>query len=126
MAYTENLQIYKDTFTLCKLLLNYSKTVSKIVRYGQFEVAIGKACTALDLVRRINSSFEDRERNLNEFILCLSEVKSRITLFAEAQFLSVKAATNLNYVVDKVLQEGYGWLKSTRNRKGESYRATAR
>ena len=69
MAYTENLQIYKDTFTLCKLLLNYSKTVSKIVRYGQFEVAISKACTALDLVRRINSSFEDRERNLNEFIL---------------------------------------------------------
>lgn len=126
MAYTENLQIYKDTFTLCKLLLNYSKTISKIVRYGQFEVAIGKACTALDLVRRINSSFEDRERNLNEFILCLSEVKSRITLFAEAKFLSVKAATNLNYVVDKVLQEGYGWLKSTRNRKGESYRATAR
>nr|WP_298560373.1 hypothetical protein [uncultured Prevotella sp.] len=126
MAYTENLQIYKDTFTLCKLLLNYSKTISKIVRYGQFEVAIGRACTALDLVRRINSSFEDRERNLNEFILCLSEVKSRITLFAEAQFLSVKAATNLNYVVDKVLQEGYGWLKSTRNRKGESYRATAR
>lgn len=126
MAYTENLQIYKDTFTLCKLLLNYSKTISKIVRYGQFEVAIGRACTALDLVRRINSSFEDRERNLNEFILCLSEVKSRITLFAEAQFLSVKAATNLNYVVGKVLQEGYGWLKSTRNRKGESYRATAR
>jgi hypothetical protein len=126
MAYTENLQIYKDTFTLCKLLLNYSKTISKIVRYGQFEVAISKACTALDLVRRINSSFEDSERNLNEFILCLSEVKSRITLFAEAQFLSVKAATNLNYVVDKVLQEGYGWLKSTRNRKGESYRATAR
>ncbi len=126
MAYTENLQIYKDMFTLCKLLLSYSKTISKIVRYGQFEVAIGKACTALDLVRRINSSFEDRERNLNEFILCLSEVKSRITLFAEAQFLSVKAATNLNYVVDKVLQEGYGWLKSTRNRKGESYRATAR
>lgn len=126
MAYTENLQIYKDTFTLCKLLLNYSKTISKIVRYGQFEVAIGRACAALDLVRRINSSFEDRERNLNEFILCLSEVKSRITLFAEAQFLSVKAATNLNYVVDKVLQEGYGWLKSTRNRKGESYRATAR
>lgn len=126
MAYTENLQIYRDTFTLCKLLLNYSKTISKIVRYGQFEVAISKACTALDLVRRINSSFEDRDRNLNEFILCLSEVKSRITLFAEAKFLSVKAATNLNYVVDKVLQEGYGWLKSTRNRKGESYRATAR
>lgn len=126
MAYTENLQIYKDTFTLCKLLLNYSKTISKIVRYGQFEVAIGRACTALDLVRRINSSFEGRERNLNEFILCLSEVKSRITLFAEAQFLSVKAATNLNYVVDKVLQEGYGWLKSTRNRKGESYQATVR
>lgn len=120
MAYSEDLYIYKETHKLCKLLLDYSKNASKLIRYGQYGVAINKACMALDLVRRINSSFEDRERNLHEFILLLSEVRSRITLFAESQYLSVKQATNLTYQIEKVTKDGYGWLRSERKRKGES------
>ena len=105
---------------MCKTLMMYSKNVSKIVRFGQYSVAVSKACTALDLVRRINSSFEDRERNLNEFCLLISEVNSRIALFAQAGYLPVKAATNLAYLTDKVMAEGFGWLKSERNRKART------
>ena len=90
MAYSEDLYIYKETHKLCKLLLGYSKNVSKIIRFGQYSKAIDKAFAALDLVRRINSSFDGREENLRDFILLLSEVRSRITLFAESQYLSVK------------------------------------
>ena len=123
MAQAETLYIYKDTYTLCKLLLIYSKNISRIVRYGAYETTISKACVALDLVRRINESFEGREVNLHEYILLMSEVKSRINLFTDAQFLPVKTATNLNYQVDKVMKEAYGWLKSERNRKGENHEA---
>ena len=123
MAQAETLYIYKDTYTLCKLLLTYSKNISRIVRYGAYETTISKACVALDLVRRINESFEGREVNLHEYILLMSEVKSRINLFTDAQFLPVKTATNLNYQVDKVMKEAYGWLKSERNRKGENHEA---
>lgn len=38
MAFTENLFIYKDTLLLCKILLKYSKTVSKIVRYNTYNI----------------------------------------------------------------------------------------
>ena len=38
MAFTENLFIYKDTLVLCKILLKYSKTVSKIVRYSTYNI----------------------------------------------------------------------------------------
>ena len=117
---SEELQIYKDTFNLCKILMTYSKNVSKIVRFGQYSVAVSKACTALDLVRRINSSFEGREHNLNEFCLLISEVNSRIALFTQAGYLPVKAATNLAYLTDKVMAEGFGWLKSERNRKART------
>ena len=54
---SDELQIYKDTFKLCKILMSYSKNVSRLVRYGEYSVAISKACTALDLIRRINESF---------------------------------------------------------------------
>lgn len=120
MAYTETLFIYKDTYLLCKLLLQYSKNVSRIIRYGAYEIAISKACMALDVVRRINEIFENREENLHEYILLMSEVKSRINLFTDADFLPVKTATNLNHQVDKVLKEAYGWRKTERNRKGEN------
>lgn len=120
MAYSEDLYIYKETHKLCKLLLDYSKNASKLIRYGQYGVAIDKACMALDLVRRINSDFEERERNLREFILLLSEVRSRITLFTESQYISVKAATNLTFQIEKVMKDGYGWLRSERKRKGGS------
>lgn len=120
MAYTETLQIYKDTFDLCKLLLMYSKNISRIIRYGAYEETISKACTALDLIRRINESFEGREENLHEYILLLSEVKSRISLFAEAEFLTNKNATNLMYKTDKALRQAHGWQKAEKKRKGES------
>lgn len=120
MAYSEDLYIYKETHKLCKLLLDYSKSVSKIIRFGQYGKAIDKAFAALDLVRRINSSFDGREENLRDFILLLSEVRSRITLFAESQYLGVKQATNLTFQIEKVMKDGYGWLKSERKRKGEN------
>lgn len=117
---SDELQIYKDTFKLCKILMSYSKNVSRLVRYGEYSVAISKACTALDLIRRINESFEQREVYLHDYILLLSEVKSRITLFAEAEFLSVKTATNLDYQVNKIAKEATGWLKAEKARKART------
>ena len=42
MALTEDLFIYKDTRVLCKILLKYRKTVSKIVRYSTYNEAVNK------------------------------------------------------------------------------------
>ena len=117
---SDELQIYKDTFKLCKILMSYSKNVSRLVRYGEYGVAISKACTSLDLIRRINESFEQREVYLHDYILLVSEVKSRITLFAEAEFLSVKTATNLDYQVNKIAKEATGWLKTEKARKART------
>lgn len=126
MAYTENLQIFKDTLILCKRLMGGSKNVPKLIRFDQYEVAISKACQALDLIRRINSSFEYREYYLNEFVMLIADVSARIMLFADAKFISDKFANDLNNQLRKVSAMAYGWLNSERKRKGESYRATAR
>ena len=102
MALTENLFIYKDTLVLCKILLKYSKTVSKIVRYSTYNEAVSKACAALDMIRRINESWTERDERIHEYILLMSEVNSRINLLTDAEFLNKKQATNLNHLADKV------------------------
>ena len=118
MAYTEDLYIFKDTQTLCEKLMSYSKNVTKFIRYGEYSVAIGKACAAMDLVREINSSFEGRVEGIDRYILLVAEVKSRITLFAHSGYLPPKQATNLDYLCVKVMKEAYGWLKAEKKRKG--------
>ena len=123
MALTENLFIYKDTLVLCKILLKYSKTVSKIVRYSTYSEAVSKACAALDMIRRINESWTEREERIHEYILLMSEVNSRINLLTDAEFLNRKQATNLNHLSEKVLREAYGWQKAEQKRKGESREA---
>lgn len=122
MALTEDLYIYKDTLLLCKILLKYSNSVSRTVRFTTYNEAVVKSCTALDLIRRINESWENREERMHEYILLMSEVKSRITLLTDAEFLNKKQATNLNMMSDKVMMEVYGWRKSERKRKGENYK----
>lgn len=122
MAFTEDLYIYKDTLLLCKILLKYSNSVSRTVRFTTYNEAVVKSCTALDLVRRINESWENREERMHDYILLMSEVKSRISLLTDAEFLNKKQATNLNMMSDKVLKEVYGWRKSERKRKGENCR----
>ena len=59
---------------------------------------------------------------MHDYILLMSEVKSRINLLTDAEFLNKKQATNLNMMSDKVLKEVYGWRKSERKRKGENCR----
>lgn len=86
MALTENLFIYKDTLVFCKILLKYSKTVSKIVRYSTYNDAVSKACAALDMIRRINESWTERDERIHEYILLMSEVNSRISLLTDAEF----------------------------------------
>lgn len=109
---SEDLQIYKDTYQLCKELLKHSRNVSKLIRFGEYQVAMSKAFSAMDMIRIINSDMNHRCENLDRFLMVLGEVRSRITLFADLQLLQVKAATNLIYLIDKVSREGTGWRKS--------------
>lgn len=117
MAFTEDLFIYKDTLLLCKILLKYSNSVSRTVRFTTYNEAVVKSCTALDLVRRINESWENREERMHDYILLMSEVKSRISLLTDSEFLNKKQATNLNHLAEKVLREAYGWQKAEQKRK---------
>ena len=111
MALTEDLYIYKDTLLLCKILLKYSNSVSRTVRFTTYNEAVVKSCTALDLVRRINESWENREERMHDYILLMSEVKSRISLPTDSESLNKKHATKLNTMPDKIPKAVDGWRK---------------
>lgn len=122
MALTKDLAIYKDNYTLCKVLLEYMKNVSKILRYGEYNICLSKAFECLDLLRRINSDFNTRIPFLHQYILLLDDIYNRVSLFVEAKFINIKKGTNIIYLVDSLQKQATGWLKhaKSQNCKGKS------
>ena len=122
MALTKDLAIYKDNYTLCKVLLEYMKNVSKILRYGEYNICLSKAFECLDLLRRINSDFNIRIPFLHQYILLLDDIYNRVSLFVEAKFINIKKGTNIIYLVDSLQKQATGWLKhaKSQNCKGKS------
>lgn len=122
MALTKDLAIYKDNYTLCKVLLEHMKNVSKILRYGEYNICLSKAFECLDLLRRINSDFNTRIPFLHQYILLLDDIYNRVSLFVEAKFINIKKGTNIIYLVDSLQKQATGWLKhaKSQNCKGKS------
>lgn len=110
---TSELQIYKDTYTLCKVLLAYSDKVPRGVRYGEYATATKYAFHALDLIYRCNSDISKRVQYLNEYIYYVLGAKNRIQLFADTRKLSVRQATNIVHLSDKVLKQAHGWRNAS-------------
>ena len=122
MALTKDLAIYKDNYTLCKVLLEYMKNVSKILRYGEYNICLSKAFECLDLLRRINSDFNTRIPFLHQYILLLDDIYNRVSLFVEAKFINIKKGTNIIYLVNSLQKQATGWLKhaKSQNCRGKS------
>ena len=110
---TENLQIYKDTKELCRVLLTYQPNIAKIIRYGEYGKVISMACDALDLIYIANSDIEKRYKVLVRYLQIMGGVRSRISLFTETKSLTPKQSVNLMLMIDKVLKQATGWRNST-------------
>lgn len=110
---SEELDIFKDTRLLCKLLLDYGKNVSKIVRYSIYNNLISKAARALDLIFLANSSIAKRVEYLDEYIMLVREIRTFIGMFYELAYLDVRKSTNLTSLMDRLLQRAYGWRRKT-------------
>ena len=110
---TNELQIYKDTYTLCKVLMEYGDKVPRGVRYGEYGTATEYAFRALDMIYRCNSDKGRRAEYLGELMYYIEGVKSRIQLFADTRKLPVRQATNIVFLADRVLEQAHGWRKAS-------------
>ena len=117
---TENTRIYRDTYDLAELLLEYSNHVNKLVRYGIFADCINKTCEAVDLIYRANILTEERATALTEYLMLIGGVKTRIRLLSESGYLTTKQHSRLMLIVGKLLKQASAWRGSTHKPESES------
>lgn len=65
---SENLQIYRDTYELCRLLFIYQNDVPRSARYGEYGRAVSMSLEALDLIYVANSDVMRRPAALMRFL----------------------------------------------------------
>lgn len=110
---SEDLQIYKDCYNLCKALLMYQPQISKTIRYGEFSVAVQYACSALDTIYLANRDISGRGEKIAEVQRLVGGIRSRVRLFGETKFITVRQATSLMFLVDKVAKQATAWRNAT-------------
>ena len=110
---SEDLQIYRDTYQLCKLMYGYMKDVQKQARYGEYGRAVSMALDALDLIYVANGSRQERIAVLTRYLQLIGGVRSRVRLFGELGLLPAKRTVNLMYLIDKVSKQATGWRNAS-------------
>lgn len=98
----EELQIYKDTFQLCKLLIEHTKNVSREVKFTDYADIRRDAKNALNVLFIVNSDTQNRVANINMYLYYVSNVKSGIRLLHETKYLSTRFTTNVMFVIGEL------------------------
>lgn len=106
---SELLPIYRDTYILCQALFQGINNVPKFLRYGEYGKAISLAMEALDLIYIANSKIEGRNNVLRKYLITIGGVRSRIRLFGDLKYLTIKKQTYLMKLIDKIVKQAIGW-----------------
>lgn len=121
---SENLQIYHDTFDLCKALYQYMDKVPRSLRYGEYGHTLSMSLDALDMVYVANSDRSERYWSLTRFLQITGGIRSRVRLFGELRCLSARQTAYLCRLIDKVQKQAHGWRntlsRATEPRQGGS------
>ena len=112
---SEKLQIYRDTYLLVQQLYKYINNVPKHLRYGEYGHAVSMALDALDLIYVANMYPQDRYTTLAKFLQLIGGVRSRIRLFGELRYLSIKQSSCLALMIDTVYKQAAGWRNSSQH-----------
>lgn len=112
----EELLIYKDTFELCKELLNKNKHISKDVRYLEYADIRKDAKNALDLIFLIDNDASSRSSNIEKYFYYLSNIKSGLRLLHETKYIDTKFSTFLMLKLKALFDLANKWKKQTKSR----------
>ena len=116
---TENLQIYRDAYTLASAILKNTSNVSKEIRYDSYAELRSLAFSALDIIREANVYKEQRYDILQRLVNTIGNILVRVRLFGEERsngqrYVTVKFQDKIAHLCEKVEKQAIGWRNSAK------------
>ena len=111
---TEDLAIYKDTQSLCKMLLEYQTEVPKTIKYSEYSNAITYGFNIINTLHEVSVVREAGAKieKITRILTYANCIKSRISIFTDLKYIPIKKATNIILLVDKICKQATGWINS--------------
>lgn len=110
---SEKLQIYRDTYELCRQLYGNLKNIPRTDRYGLYGDALSMSMEALDNVYIANSDRLQRPAALTRYLQLTGGIRSRVRLLSEHGVITPKKSVNLMFLIDKMQKQATGWRNAS-------------
>ena len=114
MLFSE-LSVFKDTFDLVSLLIDYISAFPRMYRFTIGEKMTNTSLELFEYIQLANRAVRDKAKRIQElegFFVKFELLKVLLRLCNEKHSLSVKQMTNVAVLTEKIGKQINGWKKS--------------
>ena len=112
MALVQETKIYKDMYSLLRLILHARKQFDKFYRYSFAERMVMTAIDCCELLQRANSNKEYAPRFLNEFSVKFSSLRLMLMICRDEQQIDTRKFADILELANSIGKQATGWRNS--------------
>lgn len=109
---TETLPIYRDTFDLAKIILDYVEKFPKVYKFTIGERLIDASLDLFEYLQLANKAVDDkakRKRYLENFLIKYETLKVLVRLCNDKKILSIKQFSSLAEKLNSIGKQATAW-----------------
>lgn len=112
MALIQDSKIYKDMYSLLRLILGARKQFDKFYRYSFAERMVMTAIDCCELLQRANSNKAYAVQYLNEFSVKYSSLRLMLMICRDEQQIDLRKFADILELADAIGKQATGWRNS--------------
>lgn len=109
---SEELPIYKDTYDLVHLFLNYTGTFPKRFKYTLGERLVTKSLDLFTCIQKANRFKENRAKHLEDFLVNFADVKTIVRFCNELRIFSIAQEAETSRLMVIIEKQAISWKKT--------------
>lgn len=112
MALVQETKVYRDMYSLLRLILNARKNFDKFYRYSFAERMMMTAIDCCELLQRANSNKDYAVRYLNEFSIKFSSLRLMLTICRDERQIDQREFSDILKLAESIGKQATGWRNS--------------
>lgn len=109
---SEELPIYKDTYDLVYLFIDYTGKFPKRFKYTLGERLLTKALNLFTYIQKANRFKENRTKHLEDFLVDFADVKTIVRFCNELHIFSIIQEAEVSRLMVKIEKQAISWKKT--------------
>ena len=109
---SEELPIYKDTYDLVRLFIDYTGQFPKRFKYTLGERLLTKSLNLFTHIQKANRFKENRAKHLDDFLVDFADVKTIVRFCNELRIFSIRQEADSTKLMISIEKQAISWKKT--------------